>query len=714
MNNIAFTDNLPAGLVVATPANASVLILGGTLTAVPGSSTISYTGGSLDIDEVGLMVVDIQTSVSGTFLNVTGDVTCSLGNSGPMQATLTVTNVPEIHVMHGSTDLPDDGLFSFPPRYIGHPKDTVMVIQNLGTADLTITIPLIITGDDENAYKILKQPDLSVIPPGGETPFTVRFDPKSSGPKNGRVKIVNNDGDENPYDIRLLGYGDQYGLILFADPPEGGTTNPEPDTTRHDYGTIVSVEAIPNAGHAFTGWTGGVADPLSAVTSVCMDQNRVISAHFTPVSPDQRILTILADPPEGGTTLPAPGIRVNIANAVANIKAVPKTGYTFTGWSGNVSDPASLMTTVLMDQDQTVIANFEVSASGNTGSSLFVYCYPSDGASAVPVNAPVQFMVDDNTDGIDPAGLNVSIDDTPVIVNGADVSGGHTLIQPLSATGLNIIHLPAFPWPEDSTVTVQVTLNDPDVSDTTWSFKCGQASLDTLTAAAGIIGPAGGTLTNAALGVSMTVPAGALQHPVVISVTRAENLPPLPEGMQGTGLACHFGPDGMTAFLPIELAIPYSQEDLDNAGVTDPMDLKLLYYHSTAGSWSRLIITRADEAAGLVFVEVTDFCFITLAGAVQTSVQEKVSHPVRFALYPNYPNPFNPATMIRFDTPEPCRVILKVYNLLGREVAVLAEENYTAGTWEVEFDASRLPSGVYVARIRMGGFTAMQKMLLLE
>jgi hypothetical protein len=87
--------------------------------------------------------------------------------------------------------------------------------------------------------------------------------------------------------------------------------------------------------------------------------------------------------------------------------------------------------------------------------------------------------------------------------------------------------------------------------------------------------------------------------------------------------------------------------------------------------------------------------------------------PKEFTLHPNYPNPFNPSTSIEFTIPEDGFVSLKVYNLLGQEVAVLFEGEAVGGRiYQQTFDASQLPTGVYVSRLSYGGQSLIQKMVL--
>lgn len=80
----------------------------------------------------------------------------------------------------------------------------------------------------------------------------------------------------------------------------------------------------------------------------------------------------------------------------------------------------------------------------------------------------------------------------------------------------------------------------------------------------------------------------------------------------------------------------------------------------------------------------------------------------------NYPNPFNPLTNISFSLPERSIVELTVYNILGQKVVTLKNEVMEAGSYSVQFDATQLPSGVYVYRLTSGGFTSSKKMLLIK
>jgi len=88
--------------------------------------------------------------------------------------------------------------------------------------------------------------------------------------------------------------------------------------------------------------------------------------------------------------------------------------------------------------------------------------------------------------------------------------------------------------------------------------------------------------------------------------------------------------------------------------------------------------------------------------------------PIQFALEQNYPNPFNPATTIKYNLGTDSHVRLSIYNSLGQKVRTLVNEYKPAGQYQVDFDASGIASGIYIARIEAAGFTKMIKMNLLK
>ena len=88
--------------------------------------------------------------------------------------------------------------------------------------------------------------------------------------------------------------------------------------------------------------------------------------------------------------------------------------------------------------------------------------------------------------------------------------------------------------------------------------------------------------------------------------------------------------------------------------------------------------------------------------------------PENYSLYQNYPNPFNPSTIINFQIPLSSKVTLRVFDILGREVAVLVNENKPAGKYSVTFDAGKLASGVYFYNMQAGNYVESKKMIILK
>ncbi|PIQ10492.1 MAG: hypothetical protein COW71_02545 [Ignavibacteriales bacterium CG18_big_fil_WC_8_21_14_2_50_31_20] len=97
---------------------------------------------------------------------------------------------------------------------------------------------------------------------------------------------------------------------------------------------------------------------------------------------------------------------------------------------------------------------------------------------------------------------------------------------------------------------------------------------------------------------------------------------------------------------------------------------------------------------------------------VIVSINSEIGIPNKFELFQNYPNPFNPSTQISYQLPENSFVNLVVYNSLGQKVEELVNQEQTSGKYSVKFDASNLPSGVYIYKLQAGEFSSVKKMLL--
>ncbi|MCB0298563.1 MAG: T9SS type A sorting domain-containing protein, partial [Calditrichaeota bacterium] len=144
-----------------------------------------------------------------------------------------------------------------------------------------------------------------------------------------------------------------------------------------------------------------------------------------------------------------------------------------------------------------------------------------------------------------------------------------------------------------------------------------------------------------------------------------------------------------------------------NAGTTDG-DLLSASFNAPNG-------IAASATGDTLFVSDFDsrsLRMITGVNATITAIDD-VAQPVNtFRLSQNYPNPFNPSTKIEFAIPKNGLVTLKVYDMLGRQVATLVNQNLNTGTYNYEFNGSNLSSGVYLYRLDVQGqFSETRKML---
>ena len=130
---------------------------------------------------------------------------------------------------------------------------------------------------------------------------------------------------------------------------------------------------------------------------------------------------------------------------------------------------------------------------------------------------------------------------------------------------------------------------------------------------------------------------------------------------------------------------------------------------------------NCEQQSGITVVNgqftatIADSSVTTFVGDITTGVGDRgPAAPRTYALYQNYPNPFNPTTEITFEIPVRSRVMLKVFNVLGQQVATILNDVEDAGVRSVQFDARALPSGTYLYRLQANDFTETKEMILLK
>ncbi len=212
--DLAFVDNLPAGVVVATPPNATNSCTGGTLTAAAGTGVIDYSGGTVGAASSCTLVVDVTSSVVGTYLNTTGDLTSSSGNSGTASDTLDVFDAT-------------------PPQIV-----LVDTINGTGDGELEFC---------ETAYTtidaLLATFDEPMFESGTADPNSV------TNPANWQVVAAGKDLDLSTVDCSGVG-GDDVDQALVEVTYDGGTLT----------AAVLLEETLENAPHLFLACSGGLAD----------------------------------------------------------------------------------------------------------------------------------------------------------------------------------------------------------------------------------------------------------------------------------------------------------------------------------------------------------------------------------------------------------------------------------------------------------------------
>lgn len=187
-------------------------------------------------------------------------------------------------------------------------------------------------------------------------------------------------------------------------------------------------------------------------------------------------------------------------------------------------------------------------------------------------------------------------------------------------------------------------------------------------------------------------------------------------GMMGGGMNNGMGcGDHMNFNSNADFQFHYTDEQLINANIIEST-VMVKYWDSDVNQWveiSGAVINTTDNL--ITFNETKVANFFILTGDSPSSVQStNINIPDQFILKQNYPNPFNPSTTIEFSLPQKATVKLTVYNILGKEIAELANGYFEAGNYSARFDGKGLPSGVYFYQLQTDNYYQVLKMQLLK
>ncbi|MBK9097565.1 MAG: T9SS type A sorting domain-containing protein [bacterium] len=158
-----------------------------------------------------------------------------------------------------------------------------------------------------------------------------------------------------------------------------------------------------------------------------------------------------------------------------------------------------------------------------------------------------------------------------------------------------------------------------------------------------------------------------------------------------------------------------------NNGVTNYWDQKVRMdgIYPTTNIFSSVGITNTPDERVTVWSSLIGSSNFYLIGSFWPNLPSSVGNETEtelnsFQLFQNYPNPFNPTTKISWQSPVGGFQSIKVYDVLGNEVARLINEYKPAGSYEVEFNASALSSGIYFYKLQAGSFTETKKMIVIK
>lgn len=174
-----------------------------------------------------------------------------------------------------------------------------------------------------------------------------------------------------------------------------GSVTPSIGSHSYDYGSSVTVTAIASPGWEFTGWKGDVADTQATTTTITLTDNETLTANFTQTTVSQYTLTINTPDSSMGSITPSTGQYTYATGTVVTLVATPQPGYQFSGWTGDVASANSASTTIIMNSNKSITANFaaaeqyvltiQVAGSGTVTPGIGSQSYA--GGTSVPVNA---------------------------------------------------------------------------------------------------------------------------------------------------------------------------------------------------------------------------------------------------------------------------------------------------------------------------------------
>jgi uncharacterized repeat protein (TIGR02543 family) len=470
--------------------------------------------------------------------------------------------------------------------------------------------------------------------------------------------------------------------LTYAAGANGTISGTSPQTV--GYGLSGSaVTAVANTGYHFVDWSDGVA--TDARTDLTVNANLSVTANF---AINKYALSVTAT---NGTVAKNPDQTEYNYGTTVELTATPATGYRFVDWTGDATGSTNPVS-IAMDGNKNVTANFAITtftltyaagANGTiSGTSPQTVGYGLPGSAVTAVGNTGYHFVDwsDGSTANPRTDANVTADISVTANFAIDATTPKGFV-----TGGGWINSPAGAYPADLKQAGKANFGFNAKYETGSSVPSGNLEFQLKTA-----------LKFKASSFDMLTVSGANAQ---VSGSGKNN----GSGNYGFALSVIDGKIignkidklRLRIWNKINNAVVYDNEI--GAGETAPPTLPL-------GGGSITVHKSGDVTTASM----------DLGDALEATEEIADVMPTAYALHNAYPNPFNPATTIQYDLPEETFVSLKVFDLLGREMATLINGTQRAGTHTIRFNANSMQSGVYIYRIQTAQFSQTKKLVLVK
>lgn len=690
--------------VVGTLVCVLAILLAGPLQAQRGTITIPV-GAQVTIP-AGAQVCADTIIVYGTLTCASADCVC------PTTKVVCIGTVTPASLCSGGSGaiLAAVQYLSFGTLLVGTSDTLILVVQNIGTAQLEITGTTIAQGGSE--FAIISGGGARTIPPGGNAQIAIRFLPGSTGSFAGTLTIQNN-SSVPAFDVALSGIGSAGGPIVALSTPriEFGRVAVGQNGT----GTL-TVRNTGTAALAITaqridgGDSAQFAITETCIASIAAGQSDDVTVRFTPAGRGAKAARLVFATNAGeasaeltGTGL-APALSVsastldfgdvnpgsslmktltvtNTGNAVLAISSQAISGSNASEFSIQKQSAASIDS----GGSQTVELRFApASLGGKTATFTIASNDPSQASKQISlagrggtgpriaVASSVEFG------NVAPAG-SVTRD---VVIRNVGAASLSITAQTVLGAGFSIEQNAATGISAGDSSSARLRFNPPATGDYTGSFTIASSDPSAPSTVVSLHGSCGGSdpriaLSRTVINFGTVQVALAYDESVVISNVGGN---PLVLTRQAVG-----GNDSIDFYILQNAATPIAP------GANSTLTVR--HRPLTTGMKSATLIVESNDAAMPRFEAA-------LISNVVTGVERLPQAPAGVRLHQNYPNPFNPATTIKYEIDRTSNVELTLYNVYGEYVRVLDNCLREPGVYRVTWDAAGLSSGAYVAELR--------------